>query len=254
MGKNILLISAAETFTVKGLEMKIKGIGVETIYSTPKVSDIQKKIEDTDLIMLYTDDNVEDISDALVYVKDYCAANSKKVISIGARTEYDHVKKFLPEEYIYEFFERPLDMQKLLDTLENYLSEEAQLARRKSILIVDDDVQYMTMIMDWLKDTYRVSVANSGMNAITWLAKNKADLILLDYEMPVITGPKVLEMIRSEAETSTIPVMFLTGNADRQSIMKVLELKPADYLLKKIDRAGLREKIDNFFLLQAAKT
>ena len=92
------------------------------------------------------------------------------------------------------------------------------------------------------------------MNAITWLAKNKADLILLDYEMPVITGPKVLEMIRSEAETSTIPVMFLTGNADRQSIMKVLELKPADYLLKKIDRAGLREKIDNFFLLQAAKT
>ncbi len=156
MGKNILLISAAETFTVKGLEMKIKGIGVDTIYSTPKVSDIQKKIEDTNLIMLYTDDNVEDISDALVYVKDYCAANYKKVISIGARTEYDQAKKFLPEEYILEFFERPLDMQKLLDKLEDFLSEEAQLARRKSILIVDDDVQYMTMIMDWLKDTYRV--------------------------------------------------------------------------------------------------
>jgi response regulator RpfG family c-di-GMP phosphodiesterase len=61
-------------------------------------------------------------------------------------------------------------------------------------------------------------------------------------------------MIRSEAETSSIPVMFLTGNADRKSIMKVLELKPADYLLKKIDRAGLHEKIDNFFLLQAARS
>ena len=182
-----------------------------------------------------------------------CAENDKKVISIGASIEYGQIKNLLPEEYILDFYERPLDLGKFLDNLENYLSEEAQLARRKSILIVDDDVQYMTMIMDWLKDSYRVSVANSGMNAIKWLATNRADLILLDYEMPVVTGPKVLEMIRSEESSSQIPVMFLTGNADRASIMKVIELKPADYLLKTIDRAGLHEKIDNFFMLQAAK-
>ncbi|MBQ9437024.1 MAG: response regulator, partial [Lachnospiraceae bacterium] len=60
-------------------------------------------------------------------------------------------------------------------------------------------------------------------------------------------------MIRSEAETSDIPVMFLTGKSDQESIMKVLALKPADYLLKTIDRQGLREKIDNFFYTQKNK-
>lgn len=85
---------------------------------------------------------------------------------------------------------------------------------------------------------------------ITHLAKKPADLILLDYEMPVTTGAKVLEMIRSEAETESIPVMFLTGKSDKESIMQVLSLKPADYLLKTIDRQGLREKIDHFFYSQ----
>ena len=119
--------------------------------------------------------------------------------------------------------------------------------RRKSILIVDDNVTYMSMIMDWLKDKYRVSMANSGVKAITRLANDHADLILLDYEMPVTTGPEVLEMIRSQPTLSDIPVMFLTGVSDRESIMKVLSLKPVDYILKSIEKDGLREKLDHFF-------
>ena len=253
MGKNALIISAAETFTIKGLEMKIKGIGVDATYSSPKVSDIQQKIENADLVMLCTDDNVDEMAEAIVYIKDYCAANYKKVISIGARTEYEQVKHLLPEEYILEFYERPLDMGRLLERIEDYMSEDSQMARRKSILIVDDDVQYMSMIMDWLKDAYKVSMANSGMSAITWLAKNKADLILLDYEMPVTSGPQVLEMIRSDASTQDIPVMFLTGNNSKESIVKVLSLKPADYLLKTIDKERLHAKIDEFFLLKASR-
>ena len=49
------------------------------------------------------------------------------------------------------------------------------------MLIVDDDVPYMYMINDWLKTSYRTTMVNSGMQAITWIAKNHADLILLDY-------------------------------------------------------------------------
>ena len=95
-------------------------------------------------------------------------------------------------------------------------------------------------------------MVSSGMQGITWLARNKADLILLDYEMPVTSGAQVLEMLRSEPSTEHIPVMFLTGKNDRQSIMNVLALKPADYLLKTIDRQGLRDKIDEFFIKQLA--
>ena len=50
--------------------------------------------------------------------------------------------------------------------------------RKKSILICDDDVQYMSMIMDWLKDSYRISVANGGM---------LVEPHFLDGETPTIT-------------------------------------------------------------------
>ena len=118
---------------------------------------------------------------------------------------------------------------------------------KKNILIVDDDLDYMHMIREWLKGKYKVSMVNSGTQAITWLAKNQVDLILLDYEMPVTTGPQVLEMLRSEPDTKDIPVMFLTGKSDRDSIMKVLDLKPTGYLLKSIKRDELYTKLDDYF-------
>ena len=62
--------------------------------------------------------------------------------------------------------------------------------------------------------------------------------------------PVVLEMLKSENNTRDIPVMFLTGNNDRESIVKVLSLGPVDYILKTIDRNGLHDKIDKYFINQ----
>ena len=72
-------------------------------------------------------------------------------------------------------------------------------------------------------------------------------MILLDYEMPVTSGPQVLEMIRSETRTGTIPVIFLTGKGDRESVVKVLALKPDGYLLKSTDKATLLKSLEDFF-------
>ena len=253
MGRNALIVSTAETFSVRGLEMKLKGIDVNPSYAVPKISDLEVKCPGTELLILYTDESIDDAAEALVYIKDFCIAHDEQIIVIGAKAEYETVVQFLPSGCIRGFFERPLEMEKFLDEVEKYLSEASAHERRKSVLIVDDDVSYMSMIFDWLKDTYRVAMANSGMQAITWLAKNHADLILLDYEMPITSGLQVLEMIRSEAQTSEIPVMFLTGRNDKQSIVRVLSLKPADYLLKTIDKKGLKEKLEGFFLTQTAK-
>lgn len=80
-----------------------------------------------------------------------------------------------------------------------------------------------------------------------YIADNTPDLILLDYEMPVTSGPQVLEMIRSETKVDSIPVIFLTGKGDRESVLKVLALKPDGYLLKSTPREQLIDTIDNFF-------
>ena len=70
---------------------------------------------------------------------------------------------------------------------------------------------------------------------------------MLDYEMPVTSGPQVLEMIRSETRTGTIPVIFLTGKGDRESVVKVLALKPDGYLLKSTDKTTLLKSLEEFF-------
>ena len=96
-------------------------------------------------------------------------------------------------------------------------------------------------------------MTNSATSAIAFLAVNEPDLILLDYEMPVCSGPQMLQMIRSEIKTENIPVIFLTAKGDKESVAKVLSLKPQGYLLKSMKPSQIVEAIDNFFATQKAK-
>ncbi len=254
MNRKIMIVAAAEGFVIKGIETKLKSVLVDSVYSAPRIKDLKENVEHTDLILIFTDEDIASTATAFSVINDSCAKDDRQVIVIGTRDEFQTLQKYIPAGFILEFFERPLDVEGLLNCVEKYMDEGNQQVRRKNILIVDDDVAYMSMIMDWLKDTYRVSLANSGMQAITWLAKNHADLILLDYEMPITSGPQVLEMIRSDAETADIPVMFLTGRGDKESIMRVLSLKPAGYLLKTVQKKELRDTISTYFINEGVST
>ncbi|MBP5250633.1 MAG: response regulator, partial [Lachnospiraceae bacterium] len=108
-------------------------------------------------------------------------------------------------------------------------------------------------IKGWLEGKYQVYVADGGMSGISLLARHSVDLILLDYEMPIVTGAKVLELIRSEAETADIPVIFLTSKSDKDTVMSVMALKPVKYLLKTSPREDIVKEIDDFFMKEAAK-
>ena len=115
------------------------------------------------------------------------------------------------------------------------------------MLVVDDSGAMLRSVKAWLEDKYQVILANSGAMAIKYLAMNHPDLILLDYEMPICDGRQVLEMIRAEAEFSTVPVIFLTSKNDKESVMKVTALKPDGYLLKTMEPAQIVQAIDDFF-------
>ncbi len=249
----VLIVSTAETFLVKGLASKMSEIGVEVNYATTKIKSIREFADDSDYFILYMDESVKELADVMVFLNDICTEKEKKIILIGTRIEHEAVMMNLNGKNVLEWFERPLDMNVFIQKMQDYMDAAAVEARKKVILIVDDDVTYMRMIADWLKGTYRIGIANSGAQAIAWLAKNDADLVLLDYEMPITAGPQVLEMLRNEASTSSIPVMFLTGKGDRQSIMNVLSLRPADYLLKTIDRKTLLQKLERYFLSKRIK-
>ena len=245
--KKTAVIATAESFIVRGLEMKLSGIGIDSEFCGMDLIKLQQKEDKINLFIVYLDDTVTADTDLLVYLKTVCMQKEKAVALIGSKEEYDVAMKYLAKEMVWQWFERPLNMDKFLSEIQRFMANFSFDSLKKNLLIVDDDLDYMHMIREWLKDTYKVSMVNSGLQAITWLAKNKVDLILLDYEMPVTSGPQVLEMLRSEQDTKDIPVMFLTGKSDRESIMKVLDLKPTGYLLKSIKRDELHQKLGDYF-------
>ena len=157
------------------------------------------------------------------------------------------MKETIPDALIAASFERPLDVKKLIDELDHLVQVNDENARRKNILLVDDDNTFLKTIKGWLSGKYRVTIVTSGAQALMYIADNTPDLILLDYEMPVTSGPQLLEMIRSEAKVDSIPVIFLTGKGDRESVMKVLALKPDGYLLKSMDKTSLLKALEDFF-------
>lgn len=87
------------------------------------------------------------------------------------------------------------------------------------------------------------------MIALSYLNRNKPDLILLDYLMPGIDGRKTLEMIRSTEGLEDIPVIFLTGVSDKNTVMECINLKPEGYILKPVNKDELIEKVDKVLKL-----
>ncbi|MBQ7615706.1 MAG: response regulator [Butyrivibrio sp.] len=247
MYKKVLLVRTEETFLVNAIKNALKNANFLVDDSTYSIQELSTKAKDARLILVYTDSNFEEHRDAIVYFKDLCVDDNKVLMVIGDKPAFDLIHNYVPKEDIAFEVTRPLEMADLVSKVQIVTNDEYEQQRRKCILVVDDDLTYLQMVREWLKDTYRVGMANSGTQAVAWLATNKADLILLDYDMPVLDGPKVMEMLRSESFSSSTPVMFLTGKNDRGSVTNVISLKPADYLLKTISKDKLLSTLDTFF-------
>lgn len=135
--------------------------------------------------------------------------------------------------------------------VEKYLSqnevEKKVISRQKKVLVVDDSDFMLKTMQELLGKDYEVILAKSGLSAIRGITLERPDLILLDYEMPVCDGSQVLEMIRGEKDFADIPVIFLTSRVDRESVKKVIELKPEGYLSKSLQPADIKKEVDHFF-------
>ena len=118
---------------------------------------------------------------------------------------------------------------------------------KKKILVIDDDPLMLRTIRGWLSEDYNVSVVPSGQTALAFLQKFTPDLILLDFEMPVMSGPQLLEKLRADPEKSKIPVMFLTGKDDKKKKKKINSLNTKGVILKNRTPDQVKEIIADFF-------
>ena len=247
MEKKILFISQGVSFMGNSIQRNLEVAGYEVTRIDPVVEQFAANKSKFDLMVFYLGKFIEDIPDFLVYLKDTCLEEDKILILLGNTAEIEMVEKVVPEDAIAKKFERPIDLKNFAAGVENVYNHISARDEKKTILMVDDDPTFLKMMKGWLEGDYRVTIVTSGTQALMYITDNKPDLILLDYEMPVISGPQVLQMIRSEVKLEDTPVIFLTGKGDRESVMKVMELRPDGYLLKSLPREKILASVKEFF-------
>ena len=247
MEKRLMIVGEKESFLIRALGKKLKESGIESFYCAPDIDKLDKNWGNKCITAYYLNDNEHVPGNVLHYLKEHLTESGEQIIFIGDRNDTDELKKQMNTVLIRECYPRPLEADKLIKDVAKLMKTGPTAVAKKRVMIVDDDTEYLALVRDWLKDRYQVFMANSGMQACKSLGANKVDLILLDFQMPITSGPQVLEMIRSDKETASIPVFFLTGRNDKESVMQVVNLKPEGYLLKTIEKPALLAKLEQFF-------
>ena len=227
----IAIISNQFSIVVKSLEKGLIDLGYHVSLFEDNTDLIADTMDRNETYIVYLQDTV--LGDMkriqkLYLVSDMIRDQKKNLIFIGSESIREQFIKTFPAIRDNLWFNRPVDMKLLVQELEKEAERIQNHGKQKRILVIDDDSLFLALVSDWLEETYHVETATDGMKAITWLAKNTADLILLDYEMP----------------------MVLTGNSKKESIERVLSLKPQGYLLKTATRQKLLDTIGAFFAKQ----
>ena len=247
MPSRITIISEGLGFITGALSKNLQQAGFEVNVITPKIKEVNEYRNQTDIFLVYAGDYVSECTDLFVYLKDVCSEDEKMISIIGYSPEIAEVETIVSSNLVALRVERPFDMKVMVSNMEKLREADEERKMGKHILLIDDDLAYLKMVQGWLTPQYRVTIAKSGMQAITYIANHVPDLILLDYEMPITSGPQVMEMIRSEPNSEGIPIIFLTGKSDKESVMSVMALKPQGYMLKSMPKEEILKTIDNFF-------
>ncbi len=120
-----------------------------------------------------------------------------------------------------------------------------------TILVVDDLSSNIAILSNLLKKEYKVKIANSGKKALELArSKEKPDLILLDIEMPLMSGYDVCRQLKATAETKEIPVIFVSGKASAEDEEYGLNLGAIDYIKKPFHPAIVKIRVKNHIELK----
>lgn len=113
------------------------------------------------------------------------------------------------------------------------------------IMIVEDNASLRLFLMKSLSDIYQVDGAENGQEAIDKIKVQQPDLIISDVMMPVMDGETMCRTLKSDIETSHIPIILLTALGDKKDILRGLETKADMYITKPFDLMVLRANISN---------
>lgn len=121
----------------------------------------------------------------------------------------------------------------------------------KTVLVVDDS----RIMRNIVKNTFMSLTipcefleAGNGREALMKLEKNQIDLVLLDWNMPELSGLDFLKKVRAIDQHKNLPIIMVTSEAARYNVIEALKNGATDYIIKPINEKNFREKIAKIFI------
>ena len=113
----------------------------------------------------------------------------------------------------------------------------------KLVFIVDDTDSILTLAATVLEDDYRVLTIPSAARMFVLIEKKRPDLILLDIEMPDMTGFEALDVLKKDPDKQSIPVVFLTGHIDDAVLSRASEAGALEVISKSDIKTALLNRV-----------
>lgn len=114
------------------------------------------------------------------------------------------------------------------------------------VLVIDDSRTTRMILAQMLKPLgFEVCEAGDGKEALGVLERmGHPDLVLVDWDMPVMDGHAFVNAVRSKPEYDALPLMMVTAHAAPESVMQALRAGADEYVIKPFDRDVIREKLE----------
>lgn len=138
---------------------------------------------------------------------------------------------------------KPVQREELRTRIQHVLEAEKPKPKIRTVMVVDDDINTLKTVQAILKGECRVVAVADTDQAEQYFVEHVPDMILMDYEMPGHNGLYLLQKIRIDERFNNCPVIMLTGNKDRQTVMSCFAAGAQGYLAKPVNALSLRLRV-----------
>lgn len=248
MGRLLVVIDNKNSFTFRAICNDLVKAGIDTVEATFEDERISDYLVDTPFVFALLSDEFDANSIFFNSFKRKFGDCEKKIVLYGSTEKIQDFKEAGMANRISTSYIRPIENETLVGNIQKLIDAVNNPNRKKTILVVDDSGPMLRTVMGWLENDYTVLLANSAKTALDAINRKTPDLILLDYEMPICSGPQLLQMLREDEGTRDIPVIFLTARSDADSVKAVLALRPQGYIIKTTATGAMViDKIEQYF-------
>ncbi|MCC8197862.1 MAG: response regulator [Tannerellaceae bacterium] len=143
--------------------------------------------------------------------------------------------------------QQPVEKKKEKDKLEQLLSPTSF---HGTLLVIEDDEDMRQYIREELEDTYRIEEATNGKDGLEKARKQMPDLIITDIMMPEVNGIELCRTLKTDPETSHIPIIILTAQGDQERRLEGLETGADSYISKPFNIKHLKIRIEKLIELR----